>query len=133
MTKIRHTETIFAWLFLTTGVFAIVGSLYTWGDGPLFSEVDLVDFQLPMADLLLTGPLSIIASIGIWKQKKWGRALGLMAGGIFVFGSIEVYIGLIWNGPPFPPELIIPPLFGIGIAVAFLIYTLKTPNLTLNP
>jgi len=134
MNQTVKTSKFFSWLFLSTGVFAIVGALYTWGDGPIYDQKDLLIVLVPWADLLITGPLSILAAFGVWKFRSWGFILGLMVCGIYLFGSALVYITLIWNGAPYPPELLYPPILGIGFGIAYPIWLLKYPQaLTLQP
>lgn len=120
-----ETSKFFSWLFLSTGVFAIVGALYTWGDGPIYQQEDLLSVLIPWADLLLTGPFSIAAAYGIWKMRSWGFILGLMVCGIYLFGSALVYISLIWNGSPYPAEILFPPILGLGFGIAYPIWLLK--------
>jgi hypothetical protein len=115
----------FSWLFLSTGIFAIVGALYTWGDGPIYHQKDLLAVLIPWADLLITGPLSLLAAFGVWKMRSWGYLLGLMVCGIYLFGSALVYISLIWNGAPYPPELAYPPILGIGFGITYPIWALN--------
>lgn len=133
MKKIAKTTQLFTWIFLSTGVFAILGALYTWGEGPLFSEDDLLTALVPWADLLLTGPLSIFTAYGIKQNKSWGFYLGLMVCGIYLFGSLLVYISLAWHGAPYPPQLSLPPLSGIAIGIAFPIWVLRKQQLLLLP
>ncbi|MCJ7717348.1 MAG: hypothetical protein MUO54_12630, partial [Anaerolineales bacterium] len=82
----------FSWLFLSTGIFAILGALYTWGEGPLFSQDDLLLTLVPWADLIITGPLSLLAAVGVGMKKRWGTLIALMTCGIYIFGSALVYI-----------------------------------------
>ena len=134
MNQTVKTSKFFSWLFLSTGIFAIVGALYTWGDGPIYHQRDLLAVLVPWADLLITGPLSILAAFGVWKMRSWGFSLGLMVCGIYLFGSALVYIALIWNGAPYPPELAYPPILGIGFGIAYPIWLLKYPQaLNLRP
>jgi hypothetical protein len=51
---------IFAWLFILTGIFAIAGGLYIWGDGNIFDQSELVRVLIPWADIILTGPISLV-------------------------------------------------------------------------
>ncbi len=48
---------MFAWLFLSTGVFAIVGGLFSWGEGWVFSQENGRARLVPMADLLVARPI----------------------------------------------------------------------------
>jgi len=117
---------VFAWLFFTTGVFAVVGSLYSWGEGWLFNQFNLSNGLVPLGDLILTAPLSFIASCGLWFKKVWGVYIGLLTSGIYSFGSVLVFISVIWRGSPYPVQLIIPPVVGLLIAISF--FTLVVKN-----
>ncbi len=129
MNQTVKTSKFFSWLFLSTGIFAIVGALYTWGDGPIYQQKDLVAVLIPWADLLITGPLSLLAVFGIWKMRSWGYQLGMMVCGIYLFGSALVYISLLWNGAPYPLELALPPVVGIGFGIIYPIWVLRNPQL----
>lgn len=115
---ISYPNTFFI-MFLSTGIFAIAGALYTWGDGWLFAQDELDLFLLPFADLLLTGPLCFCVAWGLRRRKDWAMFLGLLACGILLFGSLLVYIKVFWWGRPYPLKLILPPVFGIGLAFFF--------------
>jgi len=116
---------IFSLLFFTTGLFAFVGSLFCWGEGWLFEQTNLLNIILPLADLILTAPLSILTAYGIASQKYWGIYLGIFTSGIYSLGSILVFILVIWNGSPYPLQLIIPPIFGLSISILYVIWVLK--------
>jgi hypothetical protein len=60
---------LFGILFLFTGLFAIVGGLCTWGTGNIFFQKELINVLIPWADILLTGPLSIVCGYGILKKQ----------------------------------------------------------------
>jgi hypothetical protein len=57
--KFSGVELAFGILFILTGVFAIAGGLYTWGDGSIFSKTELLTVLIPWADIILTGPISL--------------------------------------------------------------------------
>ncbi len=100
-------------LFIATGIFAAVGALYRWGEGPLFNAPAGTDVSLLYADLFLTAPLSIITGKAYKNLKPWAPLIGMLTAGIYLFGSFLVYASLIQNGAPYPLKLIIPPIFGI--------------------
>jgi hypothetical protein len=118
-------EKIFGLLFLLTGIFSIISSLYAWGEGWLFSISDLNSFLLPMADLLTTGPLSLITAYGILKGKDWYIKVGILTAGMFIYGSVLVLITLLCKGKPYPIQLIIPSTTGFVIAISFFIFVFK--------
>ena len=125
MNQTVKTSKFYSWLFLSTGIFAIVGALYTWGDGPIYHQKNLVAVLVPWADLLITGPLSLLAAYGVGKRKSWGFIVGLMVSGIYLFGSALVYISLFWNGAPYPLKLALPPVVGIGFGIIYPIWVMK--------
>lgn len=134
MNQTVKTAKFISWFFLLTGIFAIVGALYTWGDGPIYHQKDLLTILIPWADLLITGPLSLLAAFGVWNRKSWGFLLGLTVCGIYLFGSALVYISLLWNGAPYPFELVFPPVVGILFSISYPIWILKNPHvLNLHP
>ena len=106
MNQTVKTSKFYSWLFLSRGFIAIIGALYTWGKGPIYNQKDLLIVLVPWADLLVTGTFSILVAFGGWKIRSRGFMLGLIVCGIYLFGSALVYITLIWNGAPFPPELL---------------------------
>jgi len=112
---------IFGWLFLSTGIFSIVSSLFAWGEGWLFSLANFNSFSfiLPMVDLLTTAPCSIISAYGILKYKTWGISWGILTAGMYIFGSVLVWIQIITKGLPYNPALIIPSVSGFAIASCY--------------
>lgn len=103
-----------------TGVFAMVGAMYRWGEGPLFTAPPGTDVQLFYAEIIVCGPVSFIAAAGYWKMKKWGLFAGLVSTGIYLYGSAMVYVSVFQAGFPIPLQLVIPPIFGIGLSVVIL-------------
>ena len=121
---IRQARFLSVSLFLT-GIFAIAGALYRWGDGSIFNAPLGTDLQLFIADLLITGPISIIAVIGFLKLKKWAIISSILASGIYIYGSALVYINVFQNGAPYLLKLIIPPIFGIALSIAIIMWIWK--------
>lgn len=109
---------LFGILFILTGIFAIIGGLYTWGAGSIFNQSELSKVLIPWADILLTGPLSLICSYGILKNRVWGELLGLSLSGIYIFGSLLVFISIFWNND-FSMCLIVPASSGLFIGLGF--------------
>jgi len=116
---------LFAFLFLLTGIFAITGSLFCWGKGWLFAQTDLQTVMIPMADLFLTGPLSLLTAYLLFIKKNSGILLGLITSGTYLLGSVLVFIIIFWKGLPYPIELVIPSVSGFCIGLAFCWRTLK--------
>ena len=118
-------RSLFVVLFLLTGVFAILGGLYTWGDGSIFQQTELARVLIPWADIILTGPLSLFVALGLYKKKRWGLSLGLVTGGIYTFGSILVFISVVWN-KDYSVYLLVPAFSGLCIGAGFIVWRLCT-------
>jgi hypothetical protein len=122
--KNRRYQHIFAIFFLLTGVFALLGGLYTWGDGVLFSQTQLAKVLIPWADVLLTAPLSIASGIGLMRKKQWAYYLAAATSGIYLFGTALVFISMIWNRD-YSVFLIVPASSGGTIALLYLSWVIK--------
>jgi len=119
---------IFGVLFILTGIFAIIGGLYTWGDGSLFSQTELLTVLIPWADIILTGPISLISGYGIIKKLYWGLILGLLTSGIYLFGSLLVFITIFWNND-YSVFLIVPSISGLIIGSGFAVFTISKKSI----
>lgn len=115
----------FGTLFILTGIFAIAGGLYTWGDGSIFVQNELVKVLIPWADIILTGPLSIVCGYSILRNKSWGEILGLNVSGIYVFGSILVFVSIFWN-KDYSVFLIVPALSGLLIGLGYTVLAIRS-------
>jgi len=114
----------FGVLFILTGVFAIAGGLYTWGDGSIFLQTELLTVLIPWADIILTGPISLVGGYGILKNLKWGKVIGLVTSGICIFGSVLVFITMIWNHD-YSLYLVVPSISGFLIGAGFILLIIK--------
>lgn len=114
----------FGILFILTGVFAIAGGLYTWGDGNIFSQTELLTVLIPWADIILTGPISLFCGYGIINNLNWGRDFGLITSGIYIFGSLLVFITIFWNND-YSVFLITPSISGFLIGASYVTITIK--------
>ena len=121
--SLTNFEKILSFSLYATGIFALLGALYTWGDGFLFSASPETDISIFLADLLITAPISFVAGYGIGNQKKWGILAGWMIAGIYIYGSMLVYISVLQQNPPYPVDLIIPPIFGMVLSLGILIWS----------
>lgn len=106
----------------------MVGGLFCWGNGWIGSQSDNLKKLIPLADIIITSPSSLVAGIGILLEKWWGTILGLLSVGMYVFGSVQVYLLLYWNLPELPLEMALPPIFGIGFSIFYMIWVYKAAN-----
>jgi uncharacterized membrane protein (DUF2068 family) len=114
----------FGILFILTGIFAIIGGLFTWGKGFIFIQKELFTALIPLADIILTGPISIISGYGIIKNRNWGSILGLVTSGIYLFGSILVFITIVWNHD-YSIKILVPSITGFSIGLCFVLFMMK--------
>lgn len=115
---------IFGSIFILTGIFAILGGLYTWGDGPIYHQTELIKVLIPWADVILTGPLSLICGIWLLRNQFWAEVLGLVVSGIYVFGSMLVFINVVWDGN-YAIDLILPAIAGMTVGISYIFLYIK--------
>jgi hypothetical protein len=108
----------FATLFFLTGVFAVLGAGYTWGKGSIFQQKELVDVLIPWADIVVTGPVSVAAAFALWTGRRWGPPLACATSGVYVFGSVLVFLTMVLSRA-FSPLLFVPACFGLLLGAAF--------------
>jgi len=63
--------------------------------------------------------------LNIYFNFKWAIISSILASGIYIYGSALVYINVFQNGAPYLLKLIIPPIFGIGLSLAIIIWIWK--------
>jgi hypothetical protein len=114
----------FGILFLLTGIFAISGGFYTWGDGYILSQSQLIKILIPLSDIIFTGPVSLLTGWGLLKKRNWGNHLAMFTSGVYVFGSVLVFVLLVWN-KQFQWHLFVPALSGLTIGMTFLILQIR--------
>jgi FtsH-binding integral membrane protein len=119
------TARVFSITLLLTGIFAAIGALYRWGDGPIHTAPLGADLEIYVAELVIAAPISILASVGIKKMKRWGMLLALLAVGVYIYGSVLVYAAVFLAGSPYPLKLIIPPVFGITLSISLIYWIWK--------
>lgn len=115
-------------LFLL-GLFALWGSLTLWGEGFLFHFPEGVDFGFPITDILVNVPASILASIGLWKLKRWGYVASQFVAGFYVYASVEIFVRMIQEGPPYGAEIFAPQALVVLVAFGLLFYLWRAQDL----
>jgi hypothetical protein len=109
-------------LFLFS-TFAFIGSLFMWGERLLLCFRPGVDYRFPVTDILVNAPASLFAAIGLWKMKQWGYVAAQFVAGFYIDASVEIFVTVIQQGPPYPIEILIPQVAAV-IAAAFLVFYL---------
>ena len=110
------------------GIFAFIGGLYSWGNGPIWNMLATNQSSQYLTDMLIVSPISIISGFGIYNLKRWGLISGIFCAGLYIYGSILVYIDILLSPGPIPFDLIIPPVFGIGVSIVILFTAFRHQN-----
>jgi len=113
---------VLAVLLFLFGVFAFFGSLFMWGEGFLFSFPEGVDYAFPVTDILVNAPASIIAAAGLWQLRRSGYVASQFAAGFYVYASVEIFVQVIQEGPPYPLEIVAPQVAAVAVAVVLVVY-----------
>ena len=108
-------------LFLL-GLFAFFGSLFMWGEGFLLSFPPGVDYTFPITDILVNAPACFISAIGLWQGKRYGYVAAQFTAGFFVYASVEIFVTVFQEPPPYPLEILIPQIFAVIVAYFLVFY-----------
>lgn len=114
--------TILAVVLFLFSLFAFVGSLFMWGDGFLLSFPPGADYHFPVTDILVNAPASFIAALGLWKMKQWGYIAAQFVAGFYIYGTVEIFVMVIQDGPPYPIEIVIPQVAAVVVAAFLVLY-----------
>ena len=114
---------IIAILMFLFGLLAFLGSLFLWGEGFLLDFPEGVNLAFPITDMLINGPASIIAAVGLWRMKKWGYPAALFVAGFYVYASVYIFVEMFQAGPPYAPAIFAPQILAVLTAIAAVIYT----------
>ena len=109
-------------LLFLFGVFAFFGSLFMWGEGFLFSFPQGVDYAFPVTDILVNAPASIIAAVGLWQLRRYGYIASQFVAGFYIYASVEIFVQVIQQGPPYPVEIVVPQVVAVAVAVVLVLY-----------
>jgi hypothetical protein len=66
----------------------------------------------------------IIKMRGIINKLNWGRDFGLITSGIYIFGSLLVFITIFWNND-YSVFLIVPSISGFLLGAGYVVSTIK--------
>lgn len=108
---------ILAVLLFLFGLFAFFGSLFLWGEGFILQFPEGVDLSFPVADILVNAPGCIVASVGLWKLRRYGYVAAQIVAGIFMYGSVKIFVGVVQGGLPSTVEIIGPQVVGVIVAI----------------
>ena len=127
MTKNRKTPSppllkILAALLFLFGLFAFTGSTFLWGEGFILQAPAGTDLTFPIVDIFVNAPASILAAIGLWKLKEWGYVASQFVAGFYVYASGIIFVEIAQSSQPFEPEIIIPQVLAVMVAIGLVFY-----------
>jgi len=111
-------------LLIVFGIFAIIGSVFLWGEGLYINFPEDIDLALPSADIFINGPASILAGLGLWKTRKWGFAMAWFTSGIYLYASVEIFVWAVQERN-LTSEILIPQAMAVIAALIVMVTTWK--------
>lgn len=123
--------TILGLIFIIIGIFAFTGSFFLWGEGVILNPPADVDLEFPITDILINAPASLIAGIGLFRLNKWGKYMTWFVSGFYIYASVEIFVQL-WQEERFPPEIAIPQVLAIIVAIVGMRQTIKYEHLLIR-
>lgn len=109
-------------LLLLFSLFAFFGSLFMWGEGFLLRFPEGADLRFPITDILVNAPASMIASIGLWKLRRYGYVAAQFVAGFYIYASVEIFVEVAQGGLLCSPEIIGPQVLAVLVAIALVLY-----------
>lgn len=120
---------ILAILLFVFGLFAFFGSVFLWGAGFILFFPAGVDYSFPATDILVNGPASIIASIGLWKLKRYGYSASQFVAGFYIYASVEIFVRVAQGSLPFSLAIIFPQILAVVVACGLVFYLWRIQTL----
>ncbi|MBN1262697.1 MAG: hypothetical protein JXB35_18590 [Anaerolineae bacterium] len=103
-------------------LFAFTGSVLIWGEGFILDPPPDVDLTYPIADLVVHIPAAIIAALGLWQMRAYGYAAAYFVAGFYTYASVEIFVHVFQEGPPYALEILIPQILAVLVAIALVVY-----------
>lgn len=113
---------ILAILLFLFGLLAFFGSLFLWGEGFILQFPEGVDYSFPIADIFINTPASIIASIGLWKLRRYGYVASQFVAGFYMYASVEIFAEVAQGSLPCTAEIIGPQVLAVLVAIGLIFY-----------
>ena len=120
---------ILAILLFLFGLLAFFGSLFLWGEGFILQFPQGVNYSFPIADILINAPTSIIASIGLWKLKRYGYVASQFVAGFYIYASVIIFVEVAQGGLPYALEIIGPQVLAVLVAIGLIFYLWRVQDL----
>ena len=113
---------ILAVLLFLFSLFAFFGSVFMWGEGFILPFRKGVDYGFPVTDILVNAPASMIASIGLWRLKRYGYVAAQFVAGFYIYASVEILVQVVQGGPPYALAIVGPQMLAVLVALGLVFY-----------
>ena len=128
MTKMRSNSFVkfktLGVVYALFGVFALLGSVFLWGEGFILSPPKGLDLAFPVADTLINAPASLLTGIGLWRMRKWAYPLAWFTAGFYLYASVEIFIHAAQDGILLTAiEITIPQVIAVLVAIVTMVLT----------
>lgn len=100
---------------------ALWGGLTLYGTGSVLAAPEGVNIGLPVADILVNAPASLLTAVGLWGLFSWGVVMAWFTAGFYLYASVEIFAHYLVEGPPYDPAIFLPQALAILVAFALLI------------
>jgi hypothetical protein len=133
MTSAPPAVKTLAILLFLFGIFALLGSLFLWGEGFILQFPEGVDLSYPAADILVNAPASLVAAIGLWRLKRYGYVAAQVAAGLYLYASVEIFAQALQGELAAGPEILLPQALAVAVALGLIFYLWKVQHLFSRP
>ena len=114
--------TLLAIILFLFGLLAFFGSLFLWGQGFVLAPPPGINYALPVADIVVNAPASILAAVGLWRLRRYGYLAAYFVAGIYLYASVFILIDAFVERPPDFWTIIVPQALAVVVSVALLLY-----------
>jgi uncharacterized membrane protein (DUF2068 family) len=124
LTKSPISFKILGVIYALFGVFALIGSVFLWGEGFLLNPPEGVDLAFPVADTLINAPASLLTGIGLWRMRKWAYPMAWFTAGFYLYASVEIFVHAAQEGILLTAvEISIPQVAAVIVAIVTMVLT----------
>lgn len=109
-------------LLFAFGILALFGSIFLWGEGFILRPLAGVDISLPIADILINAPASILAAVGLWRLRRVGYLASYFVAGFYLYASVFILVDVFVERPPEFWAILIPQVLAVLVALTLLLY-----------
>lgn len=109
-------------LLMAFGIFAFGGSSFLWGQGFILDPPAGMSVALPLADILINAPASMIAGVGLWRLRRYGYLAGYFVAGFYLYASTFIIVEAFEQHPADFWAILVPQVLAVVVAMALLIY-----------